>query len=184
LSFDFHLGYFSHIVDAASYFDLINGFFDQLERQTGLPVVIAAHPNGQEYPDYAALFKGRQLYNDRTAWLSCGCVCALTHYSSAINFPVILRKPVALLTFNQLQAAPQGRAVEAISTALERSVLDLSQQAENGALLSRLLAPAKEEAYAAYEADYIVNTSTPGANPFENLAAYLSGLSSVPCPPL
>jgi hypothetical protein len=180
LSFDFHLGHFSHIIDAASYIDLINGFFDRLERLTGLPVVIAAHPNGREYPDYATLFKGRQLYDDRTAWLSCGCVCALTHYSSAINFPVILRKPIALLTFDQLQAAPQGRIVEVIASALQRPVLDLSQQAEDGALLSRLLAPTQEVAYAAYEVDYIVNTSTPGANPFENLAEYLSGHDSVP----
>ena len=184
LSFDFHLGHFSHIIDAASYIDLINGFFDRLERLTGLPVVIAAHPNGREYPDYATLFEGRQLYDDRTAWLSCGCVCALTHYSSAINFPVILRKPIALLTFDQLQAAPQGRIVEVIASALQRPVLDLSQQAEDGALLSRLLAPTQEVAYAAYEVDYIVNTSTPGANPFENLAEYLSGHDSVPRPSL
>ena len=32
-----------------------------------------------------------------------------------------------------------------------------------------------QKAFAAYEADYIVNTSTPGVNPFENLAEYLSG---------
>jgi hypothetical protein len=182
LSFDFHLGHFSHIVDARSYFDLINGFFDRLERVTGLPVVIAGHPNGREYPDYAARFNGRQFYDDRTAWLSCGCVCALTHYSSAINFPVILHKPVALLTFDQLQAAPQGRVVEVIASALQRPILDLSQQAGDRTPLSRLLAPVQETAYATYEADYIVNTSTPGANPFENLAAYLSSLSPVPRP--
>lgn len=181
LSFDFHLGHYSHIIDATSYFDLINGFFDRLERLTGLPVVIAAHPNGREYPDYAALFKGRQLYDDRTAWLSCGCVCALTHYSSAINFPVILRKPVALLTFDQLQAAEQGRVVEVIASTLQRPVIDLSEKAMNGTLLSRLLAPAQETAYADYEADYIVNTTAPGGNPFENLAAYLSNLSCGPC---
>lgn len=182
LSFDFHLGHFSRIVDARSYFELLRGFFDRLERLTGLPVVIAAHPNGREYPGYEALFKGRQLYDNRTAWLSCGCVCALTHYSSAINFPVILRKPVALLTFDRLHAAPQGRVVEIIASTLQRPILDLSQQAEDGSMLSQLLAPAEEAAYASYEADYIVNTSTPGANPFENLALYLSGLA--PHPPL
>lgn len=175
LSFDFHLGHFSHIVDAQSYFELINGFFDRLERVTGLPVVIAAHPNGLEYPDYAARFNGRRLYDDRTAWLSCGCVCALTHYSSAINFPVILRKPVALLTFDRLQESPQGRVVEVIASALQRPILDLSQQADDSTLPNRLLASAHEAAYARYEADYIVNTSTPGANPFDNLAVYLSG---------
>lgn len=183
LSFDFHLGHFSHIVDARSYFKLINGFFDRLERVTGLPVVIAAHPNGREYPDYAARFNGRQFYDDRTAWLSCGCVCALTHYSSAINFPVILRKPVALLTFDRLQEAPQGRVVEVIASALQRPILDLSQQADDSTAPNRLLAPAQEAAYASYEADYIVNTSAPGANPFDNLAVYLSSLPAASQPP-
>jgi hypothetical protein len=178
LSFDFHLGHFSRIVDARSYFELLNGFFDRLEGLTGLPVVIAAHPNGREYPGYAALFKGRRTYDDRTAWLACGCACALTHYSSAINFPVILRKPVALLTFDRLREAPQGRVVEVIASALQRRILELSQQAEDGPTLSRLLAPAQEAAYASYEADYIVNTRTPGSNPFENLAVHLSGLAN------
>lgn len=184
LSFDFHLGHFSQIVDARSYFELINGFFDRLERVTGLPVVIAAHPNGREYPDYATFFNGRPLYHDRTAWLSCGCVCASTHYSSAINFPVILRKPVALLTFDRLRKAPQGRIVEVIASALQRPTLDLSQQTYDGALWNRLLSPAQEAAYSSYEADYIINTSAPGASPFENLAVYLSSLPTACHPPL
>ena len=184
LSFDFQLGHFAHIVDARSYFELINGFFDRLERVTGLPVVIAAHPNGREYPDYAARFNGRQFYDDRTAWLSCGCVCALTHYSSAVNFPVILRKPVTLLTFDRLQAAPQGRVVEVIASSLERPILDLSQQPDDSTLPNRLFDPVQEAAYAGYQADYIVDTNTPGASPFENLALYLSSLPAVTRPPL
>ena len=174
LSFDFHLGHFSNIVDAKFYFKLINRAFERLERQTGVPVVIAAHPNGREYPGYAALFNGRQLYDDRTAWLACGCLCALTHYSSAINFPVVLRKPIALLTFDQLQKASQGRVVEVIASALKRPVLDLSHEIQDDEILRRLLVPPEEAAYAAYEADYIINTETPGANPFENLSIHLS----------
>lgn len=180
LSFDFHLGHFTPIVDPGTYFELINGFFDRLERLTGLPVVIAAHPNGREYAGYAALFRGRRLYDDKTALLACGCVCAVTHYSSAINFPVILRKPVALLTFSQLHRSPQGRIVEVIASALQRPMLDLSLQTEDSAILSRLMAPADEVAYATYEADYIISTARPGANPFENLAEHLSGYSFAP----
>lgn len=183
LSFDFHLGHFSHIVDPRFYFELINRFFDRLERMTGLPVVIAAHPNGREYPDYASLFNGRQVYDGRTAWLSCGCVCALTHHSSAINFPVILRKPIALLTFDRLKKAPQGRVVEVIASKLQRPILDLTQQEVDSSLLSRMLALAQEASYASYEADYIVNTSAPGGNPFENLAAYLSNLPATTARP-
>ena len=176
LSFDFQLGHFAHIIETKSYFDLLNGFFDQLEQMTGLPVVIAGHPNGLQYPGYAALFNGRRFYNGNTAWLSCGCVCALTHYSSAINFPVILRKPLALLTFDRLKAAQQGRVLDVIASALHRPILNLSQKFEDVSTLKGLLVPAKEAAYASFEADYIVNTSEPGSDPFENLAVYLSSL--------
>jgi hypothetical protein len=184
LSFDFQLGHFAQIIETKSYFELLNGFFDQLEHMTGLPVVIAGHPNGLEYPGYAAFFNGRSFYNGRTALLSCGCVCALTHYSSAINFPVILRKPLALLTFDLLKTAPQGRVLEAIASALHRPILNLSQKFEESSTLKGLLVPAKEAAYASFEADYIVNTSEPGSNPFENLAVYLSSLPAATHLPL
>lgn len=174
LSFDFHLGNFKRIADSNSYFERINAFFDRLERLTGLPVVIAAHPNGREYSHYAAFFQGREVYFDRTALLSCDCSCVLTHYSSAINFAVLLRKPISLLTFDQLQASPQGRIVEVIASSLNRPIYDLMHKDYDCPTLNSLFTAADEVAYAAYEADYIVNTNTPGSNPFENLAVYLS----------
>lgn len=173
LSFDFRLGDFSPVIDARTYFELLNGFFTRLERLTGKPVVIAAHPDGREYPDYAAMFGGRRVYHGQTALLSCGCVCALTHYSSAVNYPVLLRKPVSVLTFDRLRDAPQGRVAEVIASALARPILDMAREEADSALVGRLLAPPQEAAYAAYERDYIVDTASPGANPFENLGRHL-----------
>lgn len=178
LSFDFHLGHHPQIIDHRSYFDLLNGFFDRLESLTGLPVVVAAHPNAREYDNYQTFFNGRRVYYGKTAALSCGCVCALTHYSSAINFPVMLRKPIALLTFDRLQASAQGRFVNTIASSLQRPTFDLSKWDNDVAILAKLSSPADEASYATYVSDYILDTSAPGADSFENLAVYLASQST------
>lgn len=173
LSFDFLLGDLSPIVESEYYHQALNRFFDQVEQVTGLPVVIAAHPDGKEYPDYAHLFGGRPLFHGSTAFLSLGCACALTHYSSAINYPVLLRKPIAIITFDKLRAAPQGEIASLIAALLQRPLLDMSSQSSCSALLAKIMDKPDERAYANYTRSYIVDTDAPGKHPFDNLANHL-----------
>jgi hypothetical protein len=179
LSFDFALGDFKPIVSPDRYYQVLNAFFDQVEQATGLPVVVAAHPNGKEYPAYNKLFGGRALFYDRTAILSYGCACAFTHFSSAINYPVLLRKPIAILTFDELRAAPQGEVSELLSSLLQRPLLDMSlPPSEKQELLAEIMESPIEAAYANYERSYIVDMASPGDNPFDNLVNHLKSTRS------
>jgi hypothetical protein len=174
LSFDFMLGDFSPIVNPEHYHQALNRYFDQLEQVTGLPVVIAAHPVGIDYPDYDLLFGGRTVFHNSTALLSLGCACALTHFSSAINYPVLLRKPIAILTFDKLRAVPQGETASLIATLLQRPLLDISSQASSPhALLAKIMDAPVENVYVNYTRAYIVDTNAPGEYPFDNLVNYL-----------
>jgi hypothetical protein len=174
ISFDFMLGDFSPIVNPQHYHQVLNSYFDQLEQVTGLPVVIAAHPLGIEYPDYDLLFGGRKVFHNSTALLSLGCACALTHFSSAINYPVLLRKPIAILTFDKLRSAPQGEIPALIASMLQRPLLDISSNALNShALLAKIMDAPVESAYMTYTRAYIVDTDAPGKHPFDNLVNYL-----------
>lgn len=179
LSFDFLLGDLSPIVSPEHYHQLLNRFFDQIEQAIGLPVVIAAHPDGKEHPNYALLFGGRPLFHDSTALLSLGCACALTHYSSAINYPVLLRKPIAILTFDKLRAAPQGEIAAFIAGLLQRPLLDMSAKSSGThAVLAKIMDAPIESAYANYARAYIVDTDAPGEHPFDNLANHLKTVLS------
>jgi hypothetical protein len=177
LSFDFLLGSLSPIVTPEHYHQVLNRFFDQVEQATGLPMVIAAHPDGKEYPNYAQLFAGRPLFHGSTALLSLGCACAFTHFSSAINYAVLLRKPIAILTFDKLRAAPQGEIAALIAALLERPLLDMSSQSSSShALLAKIMDAPSEGAYANYARAYIVDTDAPGEHPFENLVNHLKAV--------
>jgi hypothetical protein len=176
LSFDFSLGVDDPIIAPEEYFPLINDLFDRLERILDLPVIIAAHPNGKEYPNYHNLFGARTVRFDETAVLSCGCSHALTHYSSAINYPVIERKPITTMTFDKLKRTSQGLSTVLIADLLKRPYLDMSKDTDDNELRAILTAPVDTEAYDSYQADYITNTPSPASHPFDTLTNYLLGL--------
>jgi hypothetical protein len=111
-----------------------------------------------------------------TCELSFDCTAALTHYSSAVNYPVMLRKPINTITFDALKAASQGLFADSISDTLGRTIIDLSANRDDEAIRKAILAPVREAAYADYMANYIVNVDNPGTNPFENLVDYLKRL--------
>jgi hypothetical protein len=173
LSFDFQLGGFQAIMTPENYFPMLNQFFDRLEMLMGLPVVVAAHPNGEEYPHYADWFGGRRVVFGQTALLSQRCAVALTHYSSAISYPVLLQKPLHTLNFLALRQSQNGASVEYIASLLNRAAIDIDAQLDDAALLDMLREPVDLAYYTRYTKDYIIDTPSPGANPFDNLRRYL-----------
>lgn len=84
-------------MDADSYYPKLNILFDRLEEETGLEVVIAAHPRSryEDHPDY---FNGRRCLRGETINLVKECKLVLTHCSSAVNFANLFLKPVIFMT--------------------------------------------------------------------------------------
>lgn len=81
-------------VEAGPYYVGMRGFFDRVERDLGLPVVVAAHPKA----DPALIdFGGRPLYRERTGELVRDCSLVMAHTSASVSFAVLGRKPVLFL---------------------------------------------------------------------------------------
>lgn len=91
-------------IDVSSYYEALNLFLSNVELVSGLPVVVAAHPNGKAKRDYSKNFGKREVHYGVTAELSEQCNLALTHYSTAISFPVLWRKPIVIITLDALWA--------------------------------------------------------------------------------
>lgn len=174
LSFDFVVGGHKPVIEAAPYFRAMNAFFDRVERILGLPIVVAAHPNGKQFDAYGDLFGGRRTIFDSTAVLSVGAHLAMTHYSSAVTFPVLLEKPVTLLGFKELRQSAQGRVVEVIADTLKRSIVDISAELDDAKINAILSADVDRFAYREYRKAYISSTDTPGRHAFDALARYLA----------
>lgn len=85
------------------YYPILNTFFDQLEQQTGFPVVIAAHPKALKYKEFN-YYNGRSVVFNDTARLSKDAECILAQFSTSINFAVAFERPMLFVTSRALEA--------------------------------------------------------------------------------
>lgn len=83
------------------YYTSLNSFFSCVEAFWGIPVVIAAHPSANKYREKNP-FAGRKIYYDQTAELVKASTLVLAHYTTAISYVVINKKPMILLTSNMI----------------------------------------------------------------------------------
>ncbi len=82
------------------YFRELNLFFSKLESQFGLKVVIAAHPKSNYEP---WMFENRPLIKYQTNELVKDCEFCLTHYSTALSFGVLHKKPIVLFYTSEME---------------------------------------------------------------------------------
>ena len=80
---------------AQEYYQSLRIFFDKVEKETGLKVIIAGHPvanyKGDEYGN-------REIVYGKTAELVRDANAVLAHTSGAVNFPIFYEKPIVFLT--------------------------------------------------------------------------------------
>ena len=96
--------------DAERYYALLNNFFNIVEEQTGLEVIIASHPrsNYEHHPEY---FDGRRCIKEETVKLIRMCRFAMAHHSTVLNFANLVFKPVIFLTYSDLDNAYDGATI-------------------------------------------------------------------------
>lgn len=91
----------SSVLDPATYYSKLNAFFDKVEEQLGIPVVIAAHPKSA----YEKEFGDRVVIKSKTSPLVAGSKMVFTHHSVSLYYAVLFRKPLGLLTMNEFKFA-------------------------------------------------------------------------------
>ena len=101
-------------VTAEQYYPPLNRFFDRVEKELGLEIVIAEHPRSayEKHPEY---FSGRKRIKGNTANLVRECKLVLAHSSTALNYPNIYQKPVIFLTSRSIDASWLGSAIKAMA---------------------------------------------------------------------
>ena len=78
----------------APYFASMNHFFDTIENETGLPVIIAPHPSAHYNKNP---YNGRKMMYYKTAELIKDCEAVCMHGSNALNFVALWNKPLMLI---------------------------------------------------------------------------------------
>jgi len=116
-------------IGAEEYYAKLRTFFNHLEENYNVRIVIAAHPrsNYSESTDY---FGGRSIIKGQTARLVHESSFVLAHDSTSINFAILFRKPIIFITMDKIQKCDAGRlttaiSIESMSHALKKTPINI-----------------------------------------------------------
>jgi hypothetical protein len=155
---------------AASYFPPLLRFFDRFEELTGHSVVIAAQPRadyGQKNP-----FGRRIPVAGKTAELVRDASLVFAHYSAAISFPVLWRKPLVFLTSNDLRGTWTRPFIEVFRSFFDAPLLNIDAFTDDDIDLERLTR-VPEPVYARYQRRFIKKPGTPERPLWEIFSDYV-----------
>lgn len=89
------------------YYPGMRRIFDAVEQQTGLKVVIAAHPRS-EYEKHPGVFGDREIIKGGSAELISRCKLVILHNSTSVSFGALFAKPMLFTTTDQLEHGYAG----------------------------------------------------------------------------
>jgi hypothetical protein len=87
-------------VEAVSYYNSLNRFFETIEVRYNITVVIAAHPKS-DYKENP--YEGRMLIKDKTENLIKNSEFVIDHFSTAISYAILNYKPLLLIYTNSIK---------------------------------------------------------------------------------
>ena len=84
-----------NFLDPEKYYKKLNEKFKQIEESCDCRIVIAAHPSAMKYKedDY---FEGRKVFYGVTPLLVKDCKGVIIHYTTAVSFAVLFKKPIVI----------------------------------------------------------------------------------------
>jgi len=153
---------------AEEYYPRLCSFFDHLEKNHGVRIVIAAHPRSQ-YETQKSLYGNRSIIRGKTAELIKESEFVILHDSASVNYPVLFRKPMIFITTNMLQQSRMG-LIDFMAGLFDKKVLNIDQSYEID--LNRELI-VNEVLYEEYKNKYIKKSGTDDTPAWQVFAEYL-----------
>jgi hypothetical protein len=101
---DFGTGTSFSPVTAENYLPALNHFFDYLETQIDMKIIIAASPRAA-YEKQAQIFGTRQIISGKSIELVAESVLVLAHTTTALSLAVLFDKPVLIIKTREMKRA-------------------------------------------------------------------------------
>jgi hypothetical protein len=146
------------------YHNEINSFFNELEKKSGLEVIIAAHPKSQ-YSDDFNPFNGRKFYKNLTARLVKNSEAVVTTWSTSTNYAILWNKPLIFIITNELKNNNfYNKIIESFANYFNKNPLNVS---EIFLLSLNELMHVDLQLYEKYLHDYIKTEKSPDINSWQ-----------------
>jgi hypothetical protein len=147
----------SPIFAAEEYYPRLCRFFDHLEKNYDVHIVIAAHPRSQ-YETQESLYGNRTIMRGRTAELVKESGFVILHDSASINYAVLFKKPMIFITTDRMEQASAGvHFTDFMALMFDKKPLNIDQSYEID--LNRELI-VNERFYEEYKNKYIKKSGT------------------------
>ncbi len=107
------------------YFPRLCNFFDEIEKNLNMKVIIASHPksNHLDTPEY---YGGRRVYKNMTVDLIKKSKLVINRNSTAINFAILFSKPIMFHTSNQiLSHAVMSKQINSMARLLKKTPINI-----------------------------------------------------------
>jgi hypothetical protein len=174
-SFPFHPDAFAHqILAVEQYYPRLCRFFDHLEKNNGIHIVIAAHPRSQ-YETNESLWGNRTVIRGKTAELVNESRVVILHDSASINYAVLFKKPMIFITTDMLKEARMG-LTEFMAALFDKKVFNIDHSFEID-LNSEL--SVNDKLYEQYKNRYIKKAETDDASAWQVFADWLKKQNAI-----
>jgi hypothetical protein len=151
-----HLGVEPHVTPL-NYFQPMSIVLTQIAKSLGSDVRIAAHPRS-DY-DKRSIKYSLPILKDQTFELIKKASVVVAHSSTALQWSIFMRKPIILITTDELNKNLQKKAIEAFAFALGKEVVNINKIQKNYDWNSQLFVD--ETKYQKYVETYIKQPGSP-----------------------
>ena len=160
-------------VDSEKYRTGILNLFNKIETETGMRIIIAAHPKSNYSSNY---FQNRPIIKWKTSQLVLGAQGVISHYSTATNYAVLMKKQIMFICNDEFGTLPGARhrmlITSAMAQELQMSFYNMDHLPEEISFFE-----VKEEIYRKYKENYVsINDSCENNNSDIILKTFLENL--------
>lgn len=150
------------------YFKEINSYFELLEKKYDMPVVISAHPKAQLYHE-KDFFNGRKIIWGNTCQLSYYADYVITHYSTAVSFPICFKKPLLFIYTEEMEKKnPSIYYLHSMANVLNCNRVNISESSNTNFF------SVDENKYLDYLFSYVTNLKSMNKDNFQIISDILS----------
>lgn len=141
-------------IDAEEYYRDLERFFDFIEENYKLKVIVAAHPKA-EYGENGKFLKKRTIIKNKTCVLARDAEFAIYHKSNSLSYLIAYQKPIIFVTCNALERdfISGAQIIRRIATELGKPVLNVSESYTKGQIEEYF--QILEQVYSDYTRKYI-----------------------------
>jgi hypothetical protein len=151
------------------YFSKLNRFFQMLENDYSIPVVIAGHPNTANDEAYSHKFNGRDVIYGKTAELAMHSHGVLLHASTSVSYAILGRKPITSVISEELDLSYYGKSIRSISRAVGSKLVFMDRDYNYKSLTTQI----DFKKYISYELDFLNNAYSNECNPWEAFTEFV-----------